>query len=477
MKNAIKTCATKALAAVAAFGIAFAAQAEYVRPGITINGTTPSADGTYSGYTYQDGVFTLTSSDATYTFAGEDTSGKVRIVAATGCKIKLASGFKLDLTKFTYSSAYDAPKASPISLSTTDTVSVEALGAADLRAGNGGAGIRVTEGQSLILLPSRTSRMFVLGNVGAGIGGGYSENCGYIEIRGGQLYAQSLGDGSGIGDGGNAHVASYSSKITIGMSAYVEAIGGANGPGIGMTSYSGSDMDILIIGGATVVASAGNGRSAGIGVSWRSEGRCSVTINDNSTVTATGETGGAGIGSATESTTSMQIYISDAKVTATGGSDAAGIGGGNTSKTPTVRIMGGTVFAKGDPNVVSVNDIGAGRNPETSATSSVTGGSVRLANGKGALTDDGTALNCVTVGGLAADGAVSVSLTTSKGTYGSSGVYADRNGCIYLWVPPADYSSIYVNNVRYTADARSGNAMAYPAQPPANDNFANAKVV
>ena len=476
MKNAIKTCAMKALAAIALAFAALTAQAAYIAPGITINGTTPTKDGSYSGYTYQDGVFTLTSSDATYTFAGEDTSGKVRIVAATGCKIKLASGFNLDLTKFTSSSAYDAPKASPISLSTTDTVSVEALGAADLWAGNGGAGIRVTEGQSLILLPSRTSRMYVLGYVGAGIGGGYSEKCGNIEIRGGQLYVQSIGDGSGIGDGGNAQAGSYSSKITIGMSAYVEARGGANGPGIGMTSYSVSDMDIWITGGATVVASGG-GRSAGIGVAWRSEGSCSVTIDEGSTVTATGGTGGAGIGSATESTTSMQIYIGDAKVTATGGADAAGIGGGNTSKTPTVWIMGGTVFAKGDPDVVSVNDIGAGRNPETSATSSVTGGSVRLANGKGALTNDGTALNCVTVGGLAADGAVSVSLTTSKGKYGNSGVYADRNGCIYLWVPPADYSSIYVNDVRYTADARSGNAMAHSVQPPANDNFANAKVV
>ncbi|MBR4652046.1 MAG: leucine-rich repeat domain-containing protein, partial [Kiritimatiellae bacterium] len=471
MKKAIK-----AIVAVAAFVFAaLTAQAEYIRPGITINGTTPTKDGTYSGYTYQDGVFTLTSRDATYTFAGMDTSGKVRIVAATGCKISLASGFKLDLTKFTYSSAYDAPKASPISLSTTDTVSVEALGDADLRAGNSGAGIRVTDGQSLILMPSRTSRMYVLGYVGAGIGGGYSENCGNIEIRGGHLCAQGVGDGSGIGDGGNAHAASHNSKITIGMSAHVEAIGGANAPGIGMTSYSVSYMEILITGRATVVAS-GSGRSAGIGVAWRSEGSCSVTINDNSTVTATGGTGGAGIGSATESTTSMQIYISNAKVTATGGADAAGIGGGNTSKTPTVWIMGGTVFAKGDPDVVSVNDIGAGRNPKTSATSSVTGGSVRLANGKGALTNDGTALSCVTVGGLAADGAVSVSLTTSKGTYGSSGIYADASGCIYLWAPPANYS-IYVNDVPYTADARSGNAMAHSAQPPANDNFANAKVV
>ena len=87
MKNAIKTCATKALAAVAAFGIAFAAQAEYVRPGITINGTRPTKDGTYSGYTYKDGEFTLTSSGATYTFAGEDTSGNVCINAAVGCTI------------------------------------------------------------------------------------------------------------------------------------------------------------------------------------------------------------------------------------------------------------------------------------------------------------------------------------------------------------------------------------------------------
>ena len=241
--------AVKALVAACAIAFAGAAQAEYIKPGISINGVVPTKDGTYSGYTYNSGVFTLTSSGATYTFAGEDTSGKVRIVAATGCKISLASGFTLDLTKFTSSYAYDAPKASPISLSTTDTVSVEALGAAYLTSGDKGAGIRVTNGQSLILLPSRTSRMFVRGCVGAGIGGGYSENCGNIEIRSGHLYAHSTGDGSGIGDGGNAHVASYNSKITIGMSAHVEAVGSAHGPGIGMTMYSGSYIDILITGG------------------------------------------------------------------------------------------------------------------------------------------------------------------------------------------------------------------------------------
>ena len=47
MKKAIK-----AIVAVAAFVFAaLTAQAEYIRPGITINGTTPTKDGTYSGYT------------------------------------------------------------------------------------------------------------------------------------------------------------------------------------------------------------------------------------------------------------------------------------------------------------------------------------------------------------------------------------------------------------------------------------------
>ena len=92
--------ALKALAIAGAVSFALSAQAEFVSPGITINGSKPTSDGSFSGYTYYNGVFTLTSASSTYTFAGEDTSGKVRIVAAANCTIRLSDGFKLSLEKF-----------------------------------------------------------------------------------------------------------------------------------------------------------------------------------------------------------------------------------------------------------------------------------------------------------------------------------------------------------------------------------------
>ena len=91
--------ALKALAIAGAVSVALSAQAEYVSPGITINGSKPTSEGSFSGYTYYNGRFTLTSAETTYTFAGQDTSGKVRIVAAANCTIRLSDGFKLDLRK------------------------------------------------------------------------------------------------------------------------------------------------------------------------------------------------------------------------------------------------------------------------------------------------------------------------------------------------------------------------------------------
>ena len=165
LRSGFRRCAFAAALA----GAALTAQAEYIRPGITINGTTPSADGTYSGYTYHDGVFTLTE-PVVYNFAGSDKSGKVRIVAATHCDIRLADGFILDLRKFTTTSADDAQKGSPISLSTTAEVRVSALGSAQLIAGKEGAGLRVVDGQTLAVYPNGSKLMMVEGGTGgAGI--------------------------------------------------------------------------------------------------------------------------------------------------------------------------------------------------------------------------------------------------------------------------------------------------------------------
>jgi len=110
---------------------------------------------------------------------------------------------------------------------------------------------------------------------------------------------------------------------------------------------------------------------------------------------------------------------------------------------------------------------------------------VKLLSGKGNLvTQDGTALNCITVKGLPANSSVDVSLTTSKGAYGGDAFYTSwdstSGGALWLWVPPANYiDKLYVDGVRYDVDVSSGNADATKWQPPppANDNFADAEVI
>ena len=134
--------------AIAAAALAMSAQATYVQPGITINGTTPASEGTYSGYTYKDGMFTLTSSGATYTFAGQDTSGNVCINAAVGCTIVLQEGFKLDLRPL--ETSLTGTRA-PIFLSTTSPVTVRVDGEAYLYGPDYHPGLRVWGGQTVIL--------------------------------------------------------------------------------------------------------------------------------------------------------------------------------------------------------------------------------------------------------------------------------------------------------------------------------------
>ena len=168
------------IAIAAAVLAALTAQATYVQPGITINGTTPASEGTYSGYTYKDGMFTLTSSDATYTFAGQDDSGDVCINAAVGCTIVLKEGFKLDLSPLDPTSLTDggSPKGnrSPIFLSTTSPVTVRVDGEADLDGPYGGAALRVLGGQTVILTQGSDDGVLRAtgGGGSAGIGGSYN---------------------------------------------------------------------------------------------------------------------------------------------------------------------------------------------------------------------------------------------------------------------------------------------------------------
>ena len=469
----------KALVAAGALAFAGAAQAEFISPGITINGTKPTADGSYSGYTYQSGVFTLTSADATYTFAGEDTSGKVRIVAAANCTIDLSSGFKLDLRAKTTSSS--VVESSPISISGSKTVTVNASGRAYLYGGHGGPGIRVAGGQTLYVTGSEIYAYG--GSSGAGIGSGYNEKtgCGNIYLRG-FVYAEGGRDGCGIGLGG--HSTGDGAIIVDQGTASVGARGAYPAAGIGTSDSATGTMTINISAG--IVLAEQSSYAAAIGTGRGASGTCRINISGGTVIADVWGESGAGIGSGGWATGTTTINISGGEVTANGGGGSAGIGGGEGSTTPSVTISDGTVVAKGDPDSLSSNDIGAGKNCDGTAKAVVTGGSVVLAGGKGTLypsSSSSTPLNCITVGNLGGSGRhVDVSLTTSQGTYGGKDIHTGSGGYIYLWVPPAKYDNLVVAGNRYEVDVTAGDAVAAPYvdqdgpvyDPPANDNFAKA---
>ena len=490
MKRLIAAIAVAMLAALTA-------QAEYFRPGITINGTTPSKDGTYSGYTYKNGMFTLTSSDATYTFAGQDDSGDVCINAAVGCTIVLKEGFKLDLRALDISGVYDDDTfkgdRAPIFLSTTSPVTVRVDGVANLYGPDYGAALRVLGGQTVILTQgSGAGLLRATGGAGsAGIGGSYhaSQGCGNIYVR---CNVEAVGQGgAGIGEGGECSYEGTSAIEIDSTSAYVSAQGGDIG--IGKSAYSPSKMDIsirnggvsargytgagigtgesahgrcnILIAGGNVVAYGGN-NCAGIGSGYLADAAMDIIIA-RGVVTAQGGVNAAGIGTGYQSKSVMNIAIGGGRIDAQGGANAAGIGGGFSARVPFIQIMGGTVVAKGDPDVASVDDIGAGRDPKNAALFDVSGGSICLLNGKGRLTLNNDALNCVVVEGFGGTpvNPVSVSLTTAAGAYGNDDIYPNGEDMkLFLWVLPGNYVGLLtVNGVRYDFDTSEGDAVATKA--------------
>jgi uncharacterized repeat protein (TIGR02543 family) len=186
-------------------------------------------------------------------------------------------------------------------------------------------------------------------------------------------------------------------------------------------------------------------------------------------VTAQGGVNAAGIGTGYQSESVMNITIWGGKRIAVTepSANAAGIGGGFSARVPFIKISGGTVVAKGDPDVASVDDIGAGRDPKNAALSDVSGGSICLLNGKGRLALNDVALNCVVVEGFGGtpNDPVSVSLTTAAGAYGNNDIYPNGEDMkLFLWVLPGNYVGLLtVNGVRYDFDTSEGDAVATKA--------------
>ena len=246
---------------------------------------------------------------------------------------------------------------------------------------------------------------------------------------------------------------------------------------------------LTIDGGGSLESTAGP-YAAGIG-GGRNSGCGTITINGG-TVTATGGNYAAGIGGGgPDAVFAGTITITGGVVTATGGSYAAGIGGGAESDGGSVKITGGRVTAtsgsgggacigagkngtygdvviSGGTVVASTDEyrthaIGDGFGTDGFGKVTITGGSVHAAYaGVTPAPSNGTAaVSCVIVSNLAANAAVAFDGLPTY--YGTSGIYADAAGKVYLWLPEGDWEGVTPHLLGASLHASSGTSHAFAA--------------
>ena len=287
------------------------------------------------------------------------------------------------------------------------------------------------------------SLMATGGNNATGIGGGAYGAGGSLAVSGGTVTATGEGYGAGVGGGQNRS----GGAVTV-TGGSLTAMGGDYGAGIG-GGYYGADTDgVVVISNGTVTATGGSSGGAGIGGGYYGAGG-TVRIVDGQVTAVGGASYGAGIGGGYRGAGGA-VEIEGGRVVAIGGSSGAGIGGGGTSSWGvsgaggTAKISGGTVFAQG---ASGSSDIGPGRDSTASGTNTFTGGSIRLAGSSIApVPSNGTVLvACAVVSGF--EPHAPVTITAGLAGYGVNDIFADADGCIYLWLPDDTYT--------FTANGRS----------------------
>ncbi|MGI5870379.1 MAG: leucine-rich repeat protein, partial [Kiritimatiellia bacterium] len=163
-----------------------------------------------------------------------------------------------------------------------------------------------------------------------------------------------------------------------------------------------------------------------------------VTIHGG-TVFAQGDDYCAGIGGGDEGNGGT-VTIHGGTVTATSAGYGAGIGGGDEGNGGTVTINGGTVFAQGDTGGA---DIGPGRNGVVAGANTFTGGSICLGGVFIAPEPSNSTVPvfCAVVAGFEPGARVEF---TDPGTlpagFGTTDIFADDGGAIYLWLPNGTYT-------------------------------------
>ena len=213
-------------------------------------------------------------------------------------------------------------------------------------------------------------------------------------------------------------------SLTVTGGGCAAGIGGGNG---------GAGGTVTINGGW--VSATGGSYGAGIGGGDGGAGG-TVKISGGRVFATGGDDGGAGIGGGWSGSGGV-VTINGGWVSATGGRYGAGIGGGSGGE---VTISGGTVFAQGS---VGGADIGPRSGGAVSGSNLFTGGTIRPANSLvGPVPSNGTArVACAVVTGFEPYAPVVFGSTSNlPDYYGTSDIFADGTGCIYLWLPDGDYT-------------------------------------
>ena len=218
----------------------------------------------------------------------------------------------------------------------------------------------------------------------AGIGSSGYQDCGEINIHGGNL--DITGGKSAAGIGGGTHRASGTTKIYGGK---VKAQGGDRGAGIGGGSTGGCGTFHLYGGEVTATGgylAAGVGGGGNIDGSYGKPGGSGGSVHVyGGKLTAQGGKEAAGIGSGPLANYDnivgeLYVYNEGATVIATGGKYGAGTGGGMQSVGIKTYIYAGEVTAKGGVDAAGIGsgEFGISADPHScSCETHISGGTVR----------------------------------------------------------------------------------------------------
>ena len=327
---------------------------------------------------------TITLSNATingvhnnsYNWAGLNCTGNATINLANGTT-NIVKGFKSDYPG--------------IHVPSGSTLTIQGTGTLDARSNGKGAGVGA--GWSLncgnIIIKNGTINASG-GSYAAGIGGGFQSSCGTIEIQGGYITATGSNYSAGIGGGASASWGDISisgGTVIATGSTFAAGIGAG-----GVMSNPISSYGNINISGGTVTAHGGTnaagigtgGGQAAMGEDPAKPNYCGTITISGGTVEATGGNGGAGIGAGQVGNCGV-ITITSGTVTATGSHSGAGIGAGKISTCGNISIQGGQITADGGMWAAGIGtghgETGEETNPSSCGTIHISGGTIGATGG------------------------------------------------------------------------------------------------